>query len=202
MAWTSRQLILASASVVRARLLASAGIEFRTEPAELDEAAVKNDFRAGQHPAAACALALAEAKARWVSHRNPEALVIGADQILVCEGEWFDKPPNMDSARAQLQALRGRRHVLETAVCAIRAGERIWQHRSAPSLTMRQFSDTFLDAYLSAEGATVLHSVGAYRLEASGVQLFARIDGDYFSILGLPLLELLVFLREFGVIAV
>lgn len=202
MAWTNNRLILASASPARARLLTAAGVEFRAEPAEIDEAAVKDEFRSTGRLAAECALALADAKARWISRRDPQALVVGADQILVCEGAWLDKPTDIASARVQLQALRGRGHVLKTAVCAIRAGEQIWCHASAPKLTMRWFSDTFLDAYLIAAGPAVLGSVGAYRMEADGIQLFERIDGDYFSILGLPLLELLGFLRKFGAIPV
>lgn len=200
MVLTSSGLILASASPARAQLLAAAGVGFRVAPAEVDEATLKDRFRSDRRAASACALALAEAKARWVSQREPRTLVIGADQILVCEGEWFDKPVDLAAARGQLQALRGRTHVLQTAVCAILAGERAWQLLVAPELSMRRFSDAFLDDYLAAEGAAVLGSVGAYRLEARGVQLFERIEGDHFAILGLPLLELLKFLREFGTI--
>ncbi len=198
---SSSRLVLASASPTRARLLTAAGVEFQVEPAEIDEAAVKLAFRADRSEARDCALALADAKARWVSRCDRDALVIGADQILVCDREWFDKPADLGAARAQLQALRGRTHVLATAVCASRAGERIWQHQCAPKLRMRRFSDGFLDDYLAATGAAVLGSVGAYQLEANGVQLFDRIQGDYFAILGLPLLELLGLLREFGAIA-
>ena len=201
MALTNSGLILASASSVRARLLAAAGVVFRVAPAEIDEAALKCACRAGRRVASECALSLAEAKAQWVSRREPGALVVGADQILVCEGEWFDKPADLGAARGQLQALRGRTHVLATAVCAILASERVWRLEVAPELSMRQFSDEFLDDYLAAEGAAVLGSVGAYRLEARGSQLFDSIEGDYFAILGLPLLELLRFLREFGAIS-
>jgi len=199
MASPSDRLILASGSPVRAHLLAAAGAVFRVEPAQVDEAAVKRLFRAERREAPECALALAEAKARQVSRREPQALVIGADQILVCDGEWFDKPPDLGAARAQLQALRGRTHLLASAVCATRAGERIWECRSVPRLTMRNFSDAFLDDYLAGEGEAVLGSVGAYRLEARGVQLFDHVDGDHLAILGLPLVELLGFLRECGV---
>jgi septum formation protein len=200
MASASDELILASASPARARLLAAAGVDFRVVPAEIDETVLKRAFRADRREASDCALALAEAKARQVSRRDPQALVIGADQILVCAGAWFDKPADLAAARAQLQALRGRPHLLATAVCASRAGERVWRHACAPQLTMRQFSDAFLDNYFAGEGDAVLSSVGAYRLEARGVQLFDRIDGDHFAILGLPLVELLGFLREFGVL--
>jgi septum formation protein len=190
------QLILASASPVRARILSAAGVEFRIEPAEIDEAEFKYAGRASQSAAQDCALILAEAKAQRVSRRNPESLVVGADQILECDGKWFDKPTDITAARIQLQALCGRPHLLATAACVVRGGERVWRHVSSPRLTMRNFSDAFLDAYLAAEGEAVLGSVGAYRLEAKGVQLFEHISGDHFAILGLPLIELLKFLRE------
>jgi septum formation protein len=193
-------LILASASPVRARLLADAGVDFSVEPAEIDEAALKSAFRTQRQKAAECALALAEAKAQSVSRRHQQALVIGADQILVCDGAWFDKPVDLAAARAQLQALRGHTHLLTTAACVLRDAKRVWHHVSSPKLTMRRFGDGFLDAYLAAEGGAILGSVGAYRLEARGVQLFDRIEGDYFSILGLPLIELVGFLREYEAI--
>src|SRR5579875_2174651 len=185
MAAMDEELILASASPARARLLAAAGLDFRVEAAAVDEEAVRCAYRAEGAEAAECALALAELKARRISERYPGALVVGADQILVCDGLWFDKPAGMAEARAQLQALRGKPHALATAVCAV-------------LLTMRAFSDAFLDAYLAAEGSAILGSVGAYRIEGRGIQLFADIDGDYFAVLGLPLLPLLAFLRERG----
>jgi septum formation protein len=196
------ELILASASSARARLLAAAGLDFRVEAAAIDEAELKGAFRAAGAEAADCALALAEAKARRVSARHPSALVIGADQLLVCEGAWFDKPADRAEARAQLRALRGKSHELVTAVCATAAGERIWHALARPLLAMRPFSDDFLDACLAAEGAAILGSVGAYRIEGRGIQLFTRIDGDYFAVLGLPLLPLLAFLRDRGIIPV
>ena len=125
-------------------------------------------------------------------------MVIGADQILVCGGEWFDKPANLAEARSQLQTLRGRIHKLVTAACVVQEQACIWQGERWTKLTMREFSDTFLDTYLAAEGTAVLGSVGAYRLEGRGIQLFAQVEGDYFAILGLPLIELLGFLRERG----
>src|SRR5579875_2628418 len=182
MAAMNEELILASASPARARLLAAAGLDFRVEAAAVDEEAVRCAYRAGGAAAAECALALA----------------VGADQILVCDGLWFDKPAGMAGARAQLQALRGKLHELATAVCAVAAGERVWHAVSRPLLTMRAFSDAFLDAYLAAEGSAILGSVGAYRIEGRGIQLFADIDGDYFAVLVLPLLPLLAFLRERG----
>jgi septum formation protein len=125
-------------------------------------------------------------------------VVIGADQMLVCEGRWFDKPADMATARDQLLALRGRPHELVTAMVCWRHGERIWQHLAKPRLTMREFSEEFLDAYLAVEGEAVLGSVGAYRLEALGVQLFSAVDGEHSAILGLPLVPLLGFLRGHG----
>ena len=193
-----KKLILASASSARARLLDAAGVEFRIEPAEIDEAEFKRTGRASRWTPQDCALALAEAKAQSVSRRYPGALIIGADQILACDGKWFDKPVGIIAARRQLQALRGRTHLLATAACVVRDGERVWHHVSSPELMMRRFSDEFLDDYLAAEGETVLGSVGGYRLEARGVQLFEHISGDHFAILGLPLIELLGFLCETG----
>ncbi len=192
------QLILASGSPTRARLLAASGLEVRVEPALVDENAVKQVFWANRRGAPDCALALAEVKARRVAEHHHRALVIGADQILVCGSAWFEKPANLDDARAQLRALRGRTHELCTAVCVVQAGARLWHTVSIAKLTMRRFSDAFLDAYLVAEAAAVVGSVGAYRIEGSGVQLFAQIEGDYFAILGLPLLELFGFLRDHG----
>ncbi|MBW8271183.1 Maf family nucleotide pyrophosphatase [Caldovatus sp. SYSU G05006] len=194
------RLVLASASAARRALLAAAGLRFEVAAAAVDEDAIKAAARAEGVPAADTALLLAEAKARRVAAREPEALVIGADQMLVCEGRWFDKPADPEAARAQLRALRGRTHELVTAVVCWRGGGRVWQHVALPRLTMRNFSDAFLDAYLAREGEAVTASVGAYRLEGPGVQLFARIVGEHSSILGLPLLPLLEFLRGHGVL--
>ena len=133
----SRELILASASPTRAGLLAAAGVAFRVEPAAIDENSLKQAFRTQGRAVGDCALALAVAKARWVSKRHGHALVIGADQILVCDGVWFDKPSDLCGVRSQLRALRGRRHELVTAVCAIQAGTQLWYNLSRPQLKMR-----------------------------------------------------------------
>jgi septum formation protein len=195
------QLILASASPARKKLLADAGLEIQVEPAQVDEEATKRIFKADRRAVADCALALAEAKARQVASGHQHAIVVGADQILVCGKIWFNKPADPADARAQLQALRGRTHSLVTAVCVVREAVKIWQTVASAKLTMRHFSDAFLDAYLGAEQAAILESVGGYRLEGRGIHLFAGIKGDYFAILGLPLLELLSFLRSRGVFA-
>jgi septum formation protein len=194
------ELILASASPARARLLAAAGIQARVEPAEIDEMAVKQAFRAEGRSAVDCALALAEAKAGRIARKRRRTLVIGADQILVCADQWLDKPTDLAAARAQLKTLRGRMHALVTAVCVVQQETRLWHIVSRPRLTMRNFSDGFLDAYLAVEGAAILGSVGAYRLEGKGVQLFDRVEGDHFTILGMPLFELLAFLRNYGAV--
>lgn len=193
-------LVLASASAARRAVLAGAGLRFEAVSAAVDEAAIKEAAQAEGIPPAEAALMLADAKAGRIARRNPESLVIGCDQLLVCEGGWFDKPADVAAARAQLQALRGRTHELVTAAVCHRHGRRIWQNVAVPRLTMREFSDAFLDAYLAAEGEHVTASVGAYRLEGPGVQLFAQVSGEHAAILGVPLLALLAFLRQHGVL--
>ena len=192
-------LILASSSSTRAALLRAAGVTFEIEPSAVEEARIKRLARATGDSAAACALVLAVEKARVVSARHTGALVIGADQILVADDAWFDKPCDLTEAGVQLRTLRGRSHVLATAVSVLRDGAALWQATSAPRLTMRDFSDAFLDSYIAAEGESLLTAVGGYRIEGRGVQLFSRITGDHFAVLGLPLLELLNFLRLRGV---
>ena len=200
----SGRIVLASASAARAALLRAAGIYVAILPAAIDEAAVKQEARHSGESAVGVAVILATEKACAVSRRDPGALVIGCDQVLACGlaagAEWLDKPRDLDEARRQLAGLRGRAHFLATAVCAAQAGIPVWRATSVPELTMRRFSEEFLDLYLAAEGEALLGSVGAYRLEARGVQLFSRISGDYFAILGLPLIELLGFLRERGLL--
>jgi septum formation protein len=198
MAAMAEPIILASASTARARLLDAAGVPFTIEPAAIDEERLKQAAREEGSSAMSCALAVAAEKAGYVSDRNPDVLVIGADQILVAGKEWFDKPKSLAEARVQLQLLRGRTHVLATAATILHAGKQLWQATSAPEMTMRSFTEAFLDRYIAAEGDALLGSVGAYRLEGPGVQLFERMTGDQFAVLGLPLLELLDFLRNRG----
>jgi septum formation protein len=197
---TEPALILASASTARKAVLEAAGLRFQAMAAAVDEASIKESAMAEGFPASDAALLLAEAKARRIAARHPEALVIGCDQILTLGDRWFDKPESPAEARAHLQALRGQTHHLVTAVLLWRNGQRIWQHVATPRLTMRPFSDAFLDAYLALEGETVTTTVGAYRLEGPGIHLFDRVDGEHAAILGLPLLPLLGFLRQHGLL--
>jgi nucleoside triphosphate pyrophosphatase len=192
------RIVLASSSTARASLLRAAGVEFAIEPAGVDEAAIKREARRNGDSAIGAAVILATEKARSVSERDPDSLVVGTDQLLASGAAWFDKPRDLGEAREQLLGLRGRTHILATAVCVAQRGVPVWRATSTPELTMRHFSEEFLDEYLAAEGEALLGSVGAYRLEGRGVQLFSGIRGDYFAILGLPLIELLGFLRESG----
>jgi septum formation protein len=190
--------VLASSSRTRAALLAEAGIKVTRDPARIDETEIKAFNRRKGAEAGICAMALAEAKALTVAARHPDTLVIGADQLLDCGGTWLDKPRGRADAREQLVLLRGQSHELATAVCVARGANVIWHDLQRPRLTMRRFSDGFLDSYVAGIGRDDLGAVGAYRLEGPGIQLFERIDGDYFAILGLPLLPLLEFLRGQG----
>ena len=194
------RLVLASQSLARRALLEGAGLDFEAMPASVDEAMIKESARAeGLSPADAATM-LADAKAARIARRHPDAVIIGADQLLVCEGEWFDKPVDIEAAREHLHRLRNKAHELITAVVVWRDGERAWNHVATPRLAMRDFSEAFLDEYLAKEGAYVTSSVGAYRLEGMGVQLMRDIRGDHSAILGMPLLPLLSYLRDSGVI--
>ena len=193
-------LVLASASSARRAVLEAAGLSFTAEAAYIDETAIKHGAKAEGVAAGETALILSELKAQRVSRRHPDALVIGCDQLLVCDGQWFDKPVDLMAASEQLIALRGKMHILETALVCMKNEQIIWHHVARPRLTMRPFSDEFLETYLALEGDAVLSSVGAYRLEGLGVQLFDAIEGEHSAILGLPLLPLLGFLRQNGVL--
>ena len=192
-------LILASQSAARAALLRQARVPFEIVPAAVDEGAVKAGMLAEEAPPRDIADALAELKARRVASRAPDRLVLGADQVLVCAGRIFDKPRDLAEARQHLTELRGRPHELLSAAVIFEGARPVWRHIGRAQLVMRPFSDAFLDAYLAEHGRDLLASVGAYRLEDGGAQLFSRVQGDLFTILGLPLLELLGFLRTRGI---
>ncbi|MCX7380593.1 MAG: Maf family protein [Alphaproteobacteria bacterium] len=194
------RLVLASASSARHAVLTAAGLRFEVKAAAIDEAEIKRSARADGMSAEDTALLLAELKATRIATRDPDALVIGCDQLLVCGDVWFDKPTGVAGAREQLVALRGKTHTLVTAVLCLRQGQRIWHNVAKPRLRMRPFSDAFLDAYLAAEADHVTSTVGAYRLEGPGVQLFDTVEGEHAAILGLPLLSLLGFLRQHGIL--
>ena len=193
-----RPLVLASRSAARRRMLADAGLSFEALDAGVDETAVKQALLAEHAAPAEVARALAELKAIKISQARPGALVVGADQVLACDAQLFDKPAALDQAAATLRALAGKSHVLVSAVAVAADGAPIWHHADQATLRMRRLTDAALAAYLAVEGETVLQSVGAYRLEGLGAQLFERVDGDYFTVLGLPLLPLLDFLRGHG----
>ncbi len=197
---TTTKLVLASGSASRRRLLEAAGVPFEAAPAAVDEDEVKRAMQAEGAEAIEVAEALAELKAQRISPRFPGALVLGADQMLVCEGDWFDKPADLEGAAAHLRRLSGRPHQLLTALCLLRDGSRIWHHRDRAELTMRPLGEAAIQAYLGEVGEAALGSVGAYQLEGRGIQLFRAISGDFFGILGLPLLPLLDMLRNHQVI--
>ncbi len=194
----TRPLILASKSQARVAMMSNAGLAFETAPADVCEASLKAARLAEHASPAAIAADLADAKAIAVSSRYPEALVIGADQTLDLQGRLFDKPADLTEARAQLLTLRGRSHRLHAAVSLASGGRVVWRTLDTATLHVRGFSDAFLATYLAAEADEIIHCVGAYRLEGPGAQLFERMEGDYFTILGLPLLSVLEALRSMG----
>lgn len=193
-------LILASQSPFRRMLMENAGLVFQAQAADIDERAVEETLAAGNPTPVEIAEALAIEKAREVSRRHPGALVIGSDQTLSLDGRVFHKPADMAEAKAHLASMSGRTHSLNCGIALVRDGETIWSDVSIAHLTMRSLSDAFIDRHLARVGTRILASVGAYQLEGEGVQLFERIDGDYFTILGLPLLPLLAKLRNLGAI--
>jgi septum formation protein len=196
--WRGAPLVLASGSSARRGLLEAAGIPLLVDPADIDERAVEAPLRAAGALPAAVAAHLAAAKARNVAARHPGHLVLGADQVLALGSEMFTKPATPAAARDHLRRLAGRTHSLHSAACLLSNGDTLLATVAEARLTMRALSEPFLDRYLAAEGAAVLASVGAYRLEGLGIQLFEAVEGDHATILGLPLLALLPVLRQAG----
>lgn len=194
-------IILASGSGIRAQMLRQAGVPFSVEIPRVDEESILVSLVSEGANPTDIADTLAEYKARRISNRFPERVVIAADQVLACNGEIYSKPKSLEDARAHLTALRGHGHQLLSAVVVYEGSKPIWRHVGRAQLVMREFSDAFLQDYLDEAGEDILHCVGCYQLEKSGVNLFSRVQGDYFTILGLPLLPLLSFLRDRGVLS-
>jgi len=190
----STSIILASGSDIRRRLLENAGIDFTTLPVKVDENAIKDSLIADGAKPRDIADALAEHKARKASAKQPDAYVIGCDQVLDFEGSLFSKPKDEAEARAQLDALNGKRHTLLSAAVVYQNGEPQWRHIGVVRLLMRQNSSGYLDDYVARNWHSIQHSVGGYKLEEEGVRLFTQITGDHFHVLGLPLIELLGYL--------
>ncbi len=186
--------ILATASKTRIKLLNNAGLVFDIIPAHIDEEKIKNDYK--EKPADFVARKLSDKKAEVISEKYPDKLVIAADQVLVCEGQLFSKPSSLDEVKTQLFKLRGKSHKLISAVSAAKLGKSFWCHSDAARLVMRVMSDEFIDNYIEQEGQDLLTSVGGYKIEGSGVLLFEEVEGSFFTILGVPLIQLLAFFRE------
>ena len=191
-------LVLASASASRAALLTAAGVSFHADPADLDEGALMMQLRGSD--TATIAATLAQQKALHVSARHPGKLVLGGDSVIGFGDEMLSKCATLEEARELLRRLAGHTHFLVSAAALARDGALLWKHASPCRMTMRDFSAQFLDDYIAAEGAAILSSVGCYHFEGRGAQLFDRVEGDYFSVLGLPLLAVLAALREEGVL--
>jgi septum formation protein len=193
--------VLASKSPSRQAVLRAAGVVFEAVGSGVDEDAAKVGYSSEGLGPREVAERLALAKASAVSATRPEAIVIGADQTLDLDGVMFDKVETLDLGRKRLQQLRGKTHLLHSAIVAVQGGAAVWRHVESPRLSMREVSDAFIDAYLAKHGEALLSSVGIYQLENDGVQFFDAIEGDYFAILGLPLTPLLNLLRERGALA-
>ena len=195
----ARPLVLASQSAVRRALLEAAGVPVAVAPAAIDERAA--EAKAGERDPAKVAAVLARAKAGAVAAKQPGRLVLGADQTLALGERRFSKAADRAGARQQLTALRGKTHALHSALAVVRDGAVLFEHLDTARLTMREFSDAFLDSYLDTVGSAVTRSVGGYQLEGAGIQLFERVEGEHSTILGLPLMPLLRWLRNEGLLA-
>ena len=194
------QFVLGSGSAGRRMILENAGLDFEIRRPRVDEDTLKAEFGStGKAPVEDLAIALARAKAEAVSSEDSRP-VLGADQILVCEGKVFSKPADMEEARRNLRFLRGRTHRLISALAVAEGGETVWTCVDEARMTMRDFSDAFLDRYLEVVGENVLKSVGCYQIEGPGIQLFEKVDGDWFTIIGLPILPFLDWLRKRGLL--
>lgn len=193
---SAEPIILASASAARRRMLEAAGIEVHAEAARVDEEEIKLSGKAACMKAPEVAEALADLKASKLARKYMGPYVLGADQMLECDGQWFDKPASLEAAAAQMRLLSGRTHTLYSAAVVFHNGARVWHHIDHATLTMRSLTEAFIAAYLSAAGEAVMACAGGYQVEGLGAQLFSRIRGDHFTIQGLPLLPLLDFLRQ------
>ncbi len=195
-------LILASQSASRRAMLDAAGVDYAAQPAHVDEGAVKQAMLAQAAPAAAIAEALAERKALRISAEQPDALVIGSDSVVSVNGTLFDKPASRDDAAAHLRHFSGQEMLLSSAVVVAEGGRRVWHHGAEARLVVRPLSEGYIADYLAAEWPAIAGCVGCFRIEARGVQLFSAIAGDHFTILGMPLLPLLAYLRTRGTLPV
>jgi septum formation protein len=193
-------IVLASGSATRAGMLRAAGVPFEAVVARVDEAALKEALLAEASPSRDIADALAETKALRVSGKRPGALVIGSDQVLSCEGRLLSKPGSPEEAREQIMFLLGRTHRLHSAAVIYKDAEPLWRHVSEARLTMGRRSEAWVEGYVARNWEAIRHSVGGYRIEEEGVRLFERIEGDHFTILGMPLLPLLSYLSSRGAI--
>ncbi len=196
----TNRIILASGSKTRQELLQNAGVEFDITVAKIDEDAIRQSLEADLATPRDIADALAEFKAKKVAMKHSDSLVIGCDQTLDFDGKVLSKPKSKDQAQAQLQAMRGKQHTLYSAAVIYENGQPIWRHIGKSQLEMHEFSDTYLKSYVNRNWESIRHSVGAYKLEEEGARLFSRISGDYFVVLGLPLLEMLTYLSKRGLL--
>lgn len=193
-------LILASGSPFRKQLMEAAGLTFAAEPARIYEREIEAPLVSAGATPGAVAAALATAKAEDVADRNRDAFVIGSDQVMSMDGRLFHKCTSVEMAREQLWSMRGKTHHLSSAISIVRNGEEVWSHVSVADLTFRDFTDAFLDSYIANAGPKVLLTVGAYSYEGLGQQLFEKVEGDFFTIIGLPMLPLLAALRDLAII--